>query len=281
MYNVVFNGDSGKNFLFGAQNNVVFDMDLAAGLSVNIATSQGFSQIGVNVGTRSVQGKTINVSGCIYGDISAGKKQMSSVFSPFSSGKLVFNSKYFIRVFVKDTPSFSPIKTDGRFSMRFFAPFPFFTSVESISQEIGELTKTFQFPTEYTQHIFGEKSTKRYLNIVNSGDISVPFDLTLRTTSTSVNPMIQNMTSLEFLKFNGTIYSGDELKMYRDSDGILRAYLKREEEVQDVISWIDGYSSLFHLSVGDNLILATDENGGTSLTARIGFCPAVGGVYES
>ena len=49
----------------------------------------------------------------------------------------------------------------------------------------------------------------------------------------------------------------------------------------DVISWIDESSDLFELDVGDNLISATDDDGGASLTAKITYNPVVVAVYET
>ena len=49
MYNVIFESENGQKYVFGADGETVFDMDLGNGVSVDIGTSQGFSQVGETV----------------------------------------------------------------------------------------------------------------------------------------------------------------------------------------------------------------------------------------
>jgi hypothetical protein len=53
------------------------------------------------------------------------------------------------------------------------------------------------------------------------------------------------------------------------------------DSTTDIISWIDEGSELFEIGAGDNLILANDDEGGESLTARFTFSPAVAAYYEN
>ena len=130
MYNVIFESENGQKYVFGADGETVFDMDLGNGVSVDIGTSQGFSQVGETVESMTVGGRQISVRGDIFGNIQSRKKIMRKVFAPFVWGKLIFEGKHYIRVCVKDTPTFSPVKDDGRFTMLLYAPFPFFYSVD-------------------------------------------------------------------------------------------------------------------------------------------------------
>ena len=93
--------------------------------------------------------------------------------------------------------------------------------------------------------------------------------------------MIANLSNFQTLKINGTIEQGDFIRVYRDNDNVLRASLTSNGTTSDIISWIDESSELFELNVGDNLISATDDDGGRNLTAKITFNPAVVALYES
>ena len=282
MYNIVFESDTGEQYIFGVQGNTAFDMDLGNGVPVNIGTSQGFSQIGETIQSRTVSGRTIKVNGVVYRNVPEQKRLMRRIIAPFSSGKLIFEEEYYTRVYVKNAPTFSPVKNDGRFSMQFFAPFPFFYNVNSESSEIGGRNPAFSFPVNYSSpHIFGEKSDVRYKNIVNNGDIKVPYSIYLRTSGVSSNIVIANIKTFQMLKINGTLTSGDQIKIYRNDDNVLRAELISGNSTSDIISWIDESSDLFELNVGENLILANDDEGGTNLIARITFNPAVVALYES
>jgi len=282
VYNVVFENDNGSKYVFGVNGNTVFDMDLGDGVSVNIGTSQGFSQIGETIQSRTVSGRTINVSGAVYGNVQERKKTMRRSVSPFSFGKLVFEGRYYIRVFVKSAPTFSSVKNDGRFTMQFYAPYPFFKSVEEKNVDIGTIKSLFSFPVNYSMtHKFGEKETERYKNVYNDSDVSVPFSLYLSCSGTSTNPVISNLNTFQFLKINGTLNVGDYLKIYRNDDNVLMAELTSDGETTDVISWIDESSDLFELVVGDNLISATDDEHGASLSVKITYNPVAVAVYES
>lgn len=281
MYNAVFESDTGQKYVFGKDGETVFDMDLGNGVSVDIGTSQGFSQVGETVESMTVGGRTITVHGTIFGNVQSRKKIMRKVFAPFVWGKLTFEGKHYIRVCVKDSPSFSPIRDDGRFTMLLYAPFPFFYSVDDAHYNIGEIMPMFSFPVNYaTPHKFGERGTEKYTNVYNNGDIAAPFNVYMETFGTSANPLIVNLDTHEYLKLNGTLTAGDAANIYRDSNNILRAELSTDGELVDILSWVDDGSTLFQLNPGDNIISFDDDGGGSSLTVKFSFSPAVVAVYE-
>lgn len=281
MYNAIFESDNGQKYVFGKDGETVFDMDFGSGVSVDIGTSQGFSQVGETVESMTVGGRTITVHGTVFGNVQSRKKMMRKVFAPFVWGKLTFEGKHYIRVCVKDTPTFSPVKDDGRFTMLLYAPFPFFYSVDDAHYSIGEIFPMFSFPINYaTPHKFGERGTEKYTNVYNDGDVAVPFNVYMETFGTSTNPLIVNLDTQEYFKLNGTLTAGDVANIYRDSNNILRVELSTDGELVDIISWVDDGSTLFQLKPGDNIIAFDDDGGGSSLTVKFSFSPAVVAVYE-
>ena len=82
MYSVVFESDNGEKYVFGKAGDTMFDMDLGSGVPVDIGTSQGFSQIGETMQSRTVSGRTITVTGTVYRDIQNRKKSMRKIISP-------------------------------------------------------------------------------------------------------------------------------------------------------------------------------------------------------
>ena len=282
MYNVVFENDNGSKYYFGVNGTTAFDMDLGNGVPVNIGTSQGFSQVGETMQSRNISGRTISVKGAVYGNVQERKKFMRNVISPFSSGRLVFEGQYYIRVCVKSAPTFSTVKNDGRFTMQFYAPYPFFKSVNEKNIEIGSIKPLFSFPVNYaTPHKFGEKGAAIYKSIYNESDVNIPFSAHISSSGLSTNPTISNLKTFKILKINGTLNAGDFIDIYRNDDNVFQAILTSNGVSSDVISWIDESSDLFELDVGDNLISATDDEGGLSLTAKITYNPVVVAVYES
>lgn len=281
MYTFVFENENGKKYIFGEQGTTVADANVGYGINIALGTSQGFGQVGETVDTQSVTGRSIIVKGVVYGNIEERKRSLRNICAPFSKGRLIFNGKYYTNAYVKEAPTFSPRKGDGRFTMMFYAPYPFFYNINSSSAIIGEVVPMFSFPVNYANpHKFGEKSSLRYFNVVNLGDIKVPFALRIEANADVENVTISNLKTFKFLKIEGTLYAGEVINIYRNSSNILKAELTSQNTVTDILHRISDDSNLFELEVGDNLIQADDDSGGKNLIARMTYNSAVVAVYE-
>ena len=112
------------------------------------------------------------------------------------------------------------------FKMQFYAPFPFFSAFTESSYLLGGITKCFRFPVNYSKpHRFGSRGTEKYVNVLNSGDVRVPYKLTLRSEGVSTNPIITNLATFSFIKINGVINIGEYITIYRDRNNVLRSRL--------------------------------------------------------
>lgn len=281
MYSVKFIPENGDPVILGTGNSIVFDLTGASGISVKLGTAQGFDQIGNTVETETVNGQTLSVKGCIFSNVPTVKEMLRKAFSPFQKGRLVFG-EYFIYVWVKSSPAFSPVRDDGKFSMQLYAPYPFWRVTNEQVNYIGSVTPRFSFPVNYsTPHTFGEKSKQKYINVYNGGDVSTFFRVDLTASGDCRNVAITNLQTLEFIKLNGTIKAGERVVLEHDPQNQLEVTLIRGGETEDIISWVDDRSNLYALRPGDNIIQATDDGGGTNLTARISFNKAVSAVYEA
>lgn len=283
MYNARFESDNGLVFVFGKNGGNVFDMDLGSGVSVDIGTSQGFSQVGETVETLAVNSRPITVTGVLYRDIENQKRNMRKIFAPFVAGKLIFEDGRYTRVYVQDPPSFSSVKKNGKFTMQLLAPFPYFYGQNEESVQIGSVIPKFRFPVNYAQpHIFGELSEERFSTIFNDSDIKVPYSFQIKVNGTSTNPTVTNLLTFEFLKINGTFNAGNVINVYRDDNNVLVANVTDNNgNIEDIISMIDDESTLYELAVGDNLISISDDEGGVGMSARISFKSVVVALYES
>ena len=281
MYRCKFISENGTVFLLDTTNNISFDADGLSGISVNHTMSQGALQIGESISTKSVGSKSLTVTGVIFKNIAETKKQLRKVFAPFVTGKLLFNYDYFIYVSVKDAPTFSPIANRGNFTMRLIAPYPFFKKMETKTNLIGGVAKKFRFPINYsTPHKFAERSNVRYINVYNDSDVETDFKLTIQTDSVSVNPYITNLNTFETLKINRTIYQDEKIEVSRNADGVLEVGLINNGNYTNIFADLDEESDLFVMHVGDNLILSSDDDGGTTLTTYITFNEIVVGVFD-
>lgn len=281
MFEVIFEADNGKKFTFGRGGSNYFGMSIGNGMDVALGTSQGFSQIGETVQTQAVNGRTIDVTGELYGDIAQRKNALRNTCPPLTSGRLVFQKSYFIRVYVKAAPSFSAKRGNGLFKMQFFAPFPYFSSLEEKAYSIGAVTKQFRFPVNYsTPHRFGTRSAAKAVTIPNDGDVPVPFRMDIRATGACSNVKVTNLNTLAFLKITGDLSAGDRVTVYHDQDNALRAELTSGGVTTDILSRVDDDSTLFELAAGNNLLAATDDNGGAGMSVQFTFHTARAALYE-
>lgn len=284
MYNVFFESDNGKTYFFGKDGSTAFDMNLGDGVSVDLGTSQGFQQIGETVESQSVVGRDIEVKGVIYSDVSQRRKQLRSVFAPFTAGKLVFENKHYIRVFVKDTPSFSPIKNDGRFTMLLYAPFPFFYDINKTTESVGKTVATFSFPINFAEpHSFGTTDKSQAVMVFNGGDVSVPFEFFLKNKGVLLSGIsLTNSTTGETLSIDVALAQLDEIRLFKNENGVVR--LERTSvsggatKPTDITSAIGEESTFFSLARGENLISISAI--GEDFVSTISFNEAVVAVYE-
>lgn len=285
MYKAKFVDNEGNTFLLDEANGIIFDIEGLSGISVDYAKAQGVQQIGETILTASVGSKTLTITGFIFENITEKKKRMRKVFAPFVSGKLIFNEKYYINVSVKDAPTFSPAVNNGKFYMQLLAPYPFFRFISETVSTLGKPVKSFSFPINYSEtHIFATRSTERYINIINDGDMESDFTVYISSTSVSENPTLTNLKTFEFLKINRTISEGETIKIYRDNDGILNVVLIGEGGIEeDVFSDLDEGSNLFTLHRGDNVWGASAEADGDiiyNLNTTVTFNPVAVGVFN-
>lgn len=282
MFEVIFEADNGKKFTFGRGGSNYFGMDIGAGMSVTLGISQGFTQIGETVQTQSVGGRTIKVTGEMYGDIERRKDDLRNVCAPMTSGRLVFNKEYYIRVYVKASPSFSAKRGDGTFMMQFYAPFPYYSLVAEKVYRIGHTEKHFRFPINYAKtHRFGTRSQAKATDVHNEGDVPVPFRLDVQAEDTCSNVTVTNMKNLSFLRITGTLNQGERVAVYRDQDNAVRAELTSGTATTDIIDRIDEESTLFELATGENLLTVTEDKGKGKLFVQFSFHPARAALYET
>lgn len=282
MYNARFRNNNGLEFSFGFDN--VFDLQGNSGINVNVGTAQSFSQIGETVQSLSINGNTIIIKGVFFRDaVEIGKTNIKKVISPLSSGKLIFNDKYYINVNVKVAPQFSPVKKNLAFYVELFAPYPFFKKIEENVTVIGGLIPSFMFPINYaTPHKFATKSPALFEVVANNGDLFSDFKVVFISNGHIENIALTELKTLKKTTFKSAVLEVDEqLIMYRDYNGYIRVTLiDKDGNVSDKFQWLDEDSDLFELMQGDNIIKAEAMVNNSNLSTEIIFNEVQTGVYD-
>jgi hypothetical protein len=92
---------------------------------------------------------------------------------------------------------------------------------------------------------------------------------------------VTNLKTLALLRITGTLNLGDRVAVYRDESNAIRAELVSGGETSDIMARIDEESTLFELAAGENLLSATDDEGGGNLSVQFTFHPARAALYET
>lgn len=275
MYNARIETDAGKIVRFGYEYGNIFDITPLSGVDVSFGTSQGFQQVGETVETQSVQGISRTIRGTfIDSDPEAAARAMLRALPIFTTGRLVFDDKYFCRIHLKKTP-YVHRNSSGKctFDMMVYCETPYWLNLQSDQYVMGGYTAAFSFPVIYDSHIFGVKNESAYTNCVNSGAMDVPFTANFRSETETVNFGIININTLEHLRLNMTLTQNDEVTVSRENG---RLYVQRDGE--DIFSVLDEDSDLFMLHPGDNVLRMTADSGLSGLKVSISYNAAEIGV---
>ena len=255
MYNAKFISNDGGIFTFGADGSNVFDIDGLSGMKMTLTKSQTYSRVGENVSSVSAGGRTLTINGYLYGSIPSVKRDMLRIFRAFTTGRLIFDDKYYINVVVKDTPTVSPKKNDGSFLLALFAPDPYFRDVKTQYVEFNSLTANFTFPFTLSENNFalGLVSPVMTANAHNDGDASTAYTLTITALQETTNPRLS--CGNKYIAFAMTLAENDELIIWRADDGSFHAdwHQTGGDKVVDAVQYLNDGSTLFELGIGDSL----------------------------
>lgn len=270
MYNARIDTDLGRSAFFGYEHGVLFDIEPLSGIPVNIATSQGFQQVGQTVENQSVSGIVRNISGKVLNDTSA--QFLIEALPVFTKGKLWVNDKYFCEIHVNHSPEFKRSKNgDLRFTMSVFCATPFWFDGETKSQTIIQYRSYFNFPVNYDTHKFGEQIVGDYVNIRNVGLIDTPMRVTFFANSTVQNFQIENIATGEVLQIEEELAVGETITMYHSQGRILLEKQTAYGEKIDIFYALSDESNLFWLHPGDNYYRKAAASGENVLNAIISY----------
>lgn len=275
MYSARIETDAGKIVRFGYEFGNVFDISPLSGVDVTFGTSQGFQQIGETVETQSAGGVSRTIRGTFTGDNpEAAARTMLRSLPLFTTGRLVFDDKYFCRIHLQKTP-YVHRSSAGKytFDMMVFCETPYWLNIRSDEYVVGGYKAAFSFPVVYDAHLFGVKDDSAFVNCKNDGAMDVPYSAWFTTDTETTNFGLVNIYTLEHITLNMTISIGDMVQISRENG---RLYIRRGDE--DVFFALDESSDLFMMHPGDNVLRMTADSGLNGLKASIAYNAAEIGV---
>lgn len=276
MYKLRYVSDNGGEIVLDFDHGYIINtVDGVTGRTVKLQTAQGFEQIGDTVTSMSLGGQILTIKGRIPLQNISAKRAMLRIFQPLSHGRLYWEDKYYIDVFVKDSPQISQ-ERHSTFLLGLYAPYPYWQKVNQSRYELGGLTAEFMFPLNYaTPHRFGSTTIETQFNAYNAGDCASSFALTITAGEADLtNFAVTDVNTQKAIKFIGTLDAGKRLEMYRENGQL---YIKIDGTT-DAFDMLDDTSDLYSLSAGDNVLLFTADSGASSAKVSITFNESYVGV---
>ena len=280
MFNIRFENAKSDSLKMGhKQSPISVTLDGIDGIDVDIATSQGFDQIGYSVDNMTVGSRQINLVGKIVNFTPEQLRAVNNMFLPMSYVRMHFEDRYWIDTVIKESPIFSYSGVTVKFAVSLLAPYPYWKSETVSYYKLGGTTGGFNFPVSYAEpHNFGLISDILFLNCYNAGNTKVDFTAEVTVSSGTVTGFtLTNAQNQQFLTVNESMSAGDTVKVYRENN-ILRVRKIVEGIEIDVFSALDEDSTLFYMNVGDNVIRAERTGGDGILVVAVTFYDTVTGV---
>ena len=157
---------------------------------------------------------------------------------------------------------------------------PYLNEVDKIRVDIAKWIENFHFPLTITDDnpiVMGYRSPSKIVNIFNSGDTESGLIIELKATGEVVNPQILNVNSLEFLKINRTLVSGEIIRI-NTNQGNKKIIDILDKAESNIMNYLDIGSTFLKLYKGDNLFKYSATTGADNLEVSIYYNPSYLGV---
>lgn len=237
-------------------------------VTVSLSRAQGIDQVGETVQSKNVQARPVNISGILTGEFQQeNKDKLLSVVRPDLSAKL-YADDFYLSVVPTTTPAISPEPKFANFSFSLLAAYPYWQHDESSETELSGLAYRFRLPCNFSKpYRFAETIRKKFINIVNQGQLPVPFRITFFAKNDCSSPKVTNVTTGKYLEVEKPMTANEKIVVDITHDRT------------DVLSSVDGdirgaltlESDFFRLAVGDNILKPEAASGQDNLTVSIDF----------
>lgn len=268
------------------------DFSVASGFVVEQATSYGAQnvdfdttrsnrEIGETLQHQSVSPKTLTIRGTLLGDCAAARDQMNHVLAPLAKGRLIYNNTSSMEVYVKTSPDIERYSANARFSVSFYAPFPYWVEKDKVNQVLVGYEPQFQFPwniSDPNPFYLSKLAQVGYVTVANEGEAPVGWTISFLALSAVKNPYVQSIDTGETVKVLKTMTENETLTISTEGEELTVTLTAADGTVADGFEYLDIDSVPFRLSLGENHIKTDAEEGGAGLRASISFRPAYAGV---
>ena len=244
-------------------------------LSVSLAQAQGIDQVGATIQSTNIQPRPVTIVGCLVGDAQdVNKNKLLSVVRPDIGGKL-YADDYYLSVYPTATPIIEPKDRLARFQFSLLATYPYWCKDDSASATLSGIQKLFKLPCNFSKtYRFGQLMQTQFMNVLNRGQVPIPYTATFVAKGDVKNPKITNATTGKFLLIKKTLVSGERLVVEITHE---RTYVTSSVD-GDCRGALSLTSNLFRLDVGDNVLKPEAASGLENMQVEIDFATEIVGI---
>lgn len=268
--------EDGQSIIFDAEHGFIINKPTGIdSLTVSHSQAQGINQVGSTIQSSNVQSRVVVVNGYLCGNNQlSDKNTLLSVIRPDLTGKL-FADDYYLDVRPTATPSIEAEREFAMFQFSVIAAYPYWQKDGSASETLSGVRKMFKFPWNISQpYRFGEVVTAAFINILNDGQVPVPFTVTFSAIDEVVNPKLIEAATNEYLLLNKTLVAGEKVTVEITHE---RTYVNSNID-GECRGALDLGSSFFRLKVGDNVIKPEAQSGKVNLNVKVDYAVEIVGV---
>jgi hypothetical protein len=271
--------DTQNRFLF-INGNHVQNFPITGGDEANMINTKVWNQHGnthIEAYMESYQGELafiIPTFDMTNEAIADRRMEISNICNPLNGTvtmKIVLNNgkAYNRDITFISTPSF-PIGYENRnrdwqiVQLFYEANNPFWYEEETIVETFQTVEPTFYFNFTFSPTApvhFGNVIPSQYTT--NFGQVEAP--VLIRITGACINPLIENKTTGEFIKFKNLTMSASDVLIIETNFGNKKVVLNG----QNIFNKLDFASTFFSLKVGQNEIDFTDDSGSSAATIHL------------
>lgn len=244
-------------------------------LQVSLSQATGIDQVGATIQSANVQPRPVTVSGILVGEfLKNNKEKLLSVVRPDLTAKL-YADDYYLNVRPTSTPTIDPTAKFAKFQFSVLAAYPYWQKGENAKVELSSIEYGFKFPWNISrEYYFGNIVEAQFFNIVNRGQIPVPFTATFFARGDCVNPKITNVNTGKFMAINKTLVAGERVVVEITHE---RTYVTSSAD-GDIRGALSLKSTLNKLEVGDNVLKPEADEGKSQLEVSLDFATEIVGI---
>lgn len=244
-------------------------------LQVSLSQTTGINQVGATIQSANIQPRPVTVSGILVGEfVTNNKEKLLSVVRPDLTAKF-YADDYYLNVRPTSTPTIDPAAKFAKFQFSVLASYPYWQKDENAKVNLSTTEYGFKFPWNISmEYYFGKVVETQFFNIINKGQLPVPFTATFFARGDCVNPKITNASNSKFMAINKSLVAGERVVVEITHD---RTYVTSSVD-GDIRGALSLKSTLNRLEVGDNVLKPEADEGKSQLEVSVDFATEIVGI---